>query len=326
MNTERWGAFSVIDHRDAARMACDVLLYDRLIFPIPVENARADWVARDWDPSERLRQLGPLAIRAEWSERHHEDWHRVFEEIALDAQGEAEAALRYVATRRVLAQGSQNYKKPAGVDRIMVYAAFQSENDVKLSNFSNREQVQKIELLDKTARMNALVACRVLVPDERDGEESLKRALHFSHKAQFIEARRDFFDWQQDVLLGGLSPEDATERLERAIRRYNSFVKRSGRNWRVETIVTATVVAASVAVAAATVAPGIFAPLAAFGLAGPKIVTLGSAAIGAVAQLSKQAFLRPREPQATPEPAAAMFHQLEAEDRWLRRASRLAAF
>jgi hypothetical protein len=122
-----------------------------------------------------------------------------------------------------------------------------------------------------------------------------------------------------------LSPEDATDRLERAIKRYNGFVERSGRSWRTETIVTALVVAGSVATAAATVAPGIFAPLVAFGLTGNEIVTLGGVGIGAVAQLSKQAFSRAGRPEQMAEPAAAMFHQLEVEKRWRLRAANLVA-
>jgi hypothetical protein len=306
-------------------MACDILLYDRLIFPVPTQQARTDWIRQGWDPEERLRQLGALAVRRVWTERHHENWQRDFENIALDAEGEVRAALRYIATRRVLAQDPQNYRKPPGVDRILVYAAFQSEDQVAVRNHVGAEPEQAVAFADKTARMNGLVAARILVPDERDGEESLKRALEFTTKPDFLDARRDFFDWQQDVLMQGLSPEDATDRLQRAIKRYNGFVERSGRSWRTETIVTALVVAGSVATAAATVAPGIFAPLVAFGLTGNDIVTLGGAAVGAVAQLSKQAFSRAGGPDPMAEPAAAMFHQLEVEDRWQRRAANLAA-
>ncbi len=323
MTTERWGAFSVIDHRDAARMACDILLYDRLVFPVPRMDAKPAWAKSGWDPADRLKQLGPLAIKREWTERDHQDWQKIFEYVAEDADGEVQAAARYEATRRVLVMGAQNYEKPRGVDRILVYSAFQSEDQVAVRNLQQVASDQQIDLAEKTARMNGLVAARILVPNERDGEELLKRALDFATKQDFLDARRDFFDWQQEVLLKGIPAEDATERLERAIKRYNSFVERSGRTWRSETIVTALVVAGSVAIAAATVAPGIFAPLAAYGLAGNEIVTLGSAAVGAVAQLSKQAFSRPGAPEQMPEPAAAMFHQLEAEDNWRRRATNL---
>ena len=321
MTIERWGAFSVIDHTNPSRMAADVLLYDRLVFPIPPKASEKDWDKKQWNPARRAKQLGDLAIRENWTEEHHRDWQRIFEKITEDANHEVEADLRYEATRQVLAQGKWNYEKPPGVDKIFVYSAYQSEGETKFSNFSAEGLVDPPPLSQETTKLQGLIAARILVPDERDGEESLKRALDLAHKPAFIEARRDFFDWQYDVLSGDMPAELAVDRLERTIKRYNSFVESSDRSCRVETIVTITVVAASLAVATASVVPGVFAPLAAFGLAGEQIVTLGGAGIGAVAQLSKEFLGKPTQPGQPPQTeAGAMFHQIENADVWGKRA------
>ena len=321
MTIERWGAFSVIDHTNPSRMAADVLLYDRLVFPVPPKASEEDWEKKKWNPVRRADQLGDLAIREDWTEAHRRDWQRIFERITQDANHEVEADLRYEATRQVLAQGKWNYEKPPGVDKIFVYSAYQSEKETKFSNFSAKDLQDPPPLAQETARMQGLIAARILVPDERDGEESLKRALHLAHEPDFIEARRDFFDWQYDVLSGNMPAEMAVDRLERSIKRYNSFVANSDRSSRIETIVTVTVVAASLAVATASVVPGVFAPLAAFGLAGQQIVTLGGAGIGAVAQLSKEFLGKPNPPgQPQQSEAGAMFHQIESADVWGKRA------
>jgi hypothetical protein len=34
MTRERWGTFSVIDHKDPAELIPEVLLYDRLVIPV----------------------------------------------------------------------------------------------------------------------------------------------------------------------------------------------------------------------------------------------------------------------------------------------------
>jgi uncharacterized membrane protein len=44
MSIERWGAFSVVDHKDARKLAADVLLYDRLVLPTPMDWDRERWV------------------------------------------------------------------------------------------------------------------------------------------------------------------------------------------------------------------------------------------------------------------------------------------
>jgi hypothetical protein len=38
MSRERWGTFSVIDHKNAAALVPDVLLYDRLVLPVPTTD------------------------------------------------------------------------------------------------------------------------------------------------------------------------------------------------------------------------------------------------------------------------------------------------
>jgi hypothetical protein len=38
MVRERWGTFSVIDHRNVSALATDILLYDRLVNPTPPKN------------------------------------------------------------------------------------------------------------------------------------------------------------------------------------------------------------------------------------------------------------------------------------------------
>ena len=35
---ERWGAFSVVDHKDPIRLAIEPLLYDKIAVPTPVDD------------------------------------------------------------------------------------------------------------------------------------------------------------------------------------------------------------------------------------------------------------------------------------------------
>ena len=54
MSIERWGAYSVVDHKDARKLAADVLLYDRLVLPTPPDQDRERWVKNKWDPENRF--------------------------------------------------------------------------------------------------------------------------------------------------------------------------------------------------------------------------------------------------------------------------------
>src|SRR5262245_57647189 len=70
MARERWGTFSVIDHKDPAALVPEVLIYDRLVIPVPATaDDRSNWKKRGWEPDllfARLERFGPLAVQANW--------------------------------------------------------------------------------------------------------------------------------------------------------------------------------------------------------------------------------------------------------------------
>ncbi len=58
MPSERWGAFSVIDHIDAGALAADVLLYDRLVLPVPQDKAEEErWKFHNWQPDLQKQRI-----------------------------------------------------------------------------------------------------------------------------------------------------------------------------------------------------------------------------------------------------------------------------
>jgi hypothetical protein len=78
---ERWGTLSVRDHVDTGGLVGDLVLYDRLVFPIPQGDKERDrWDRQGWKPDlldVRLRQLGTdLAQEAPWDKELRGEWRR----------------------------------------------------------------------------------------------------------------------------------------------------------------------------------------------------------------------------------------------------------
>jgi hypothetical protein len=121
MAVERWGTLSVKDHLDAQALAADLLLYDRLVFPVMSGPGEPDrWKAENWAPDlqERLiEELGvDLAVKAEWDQARRDKYHdlrRARKQIAVDA---------FQATRLVLAM-DRKLPRPHGVTEIRAVAA-----------------------------------------------------------------------------------------------------------------------------------------------------------------------------------------------------------
>jgi hypothetical protein len=75
-----WGCYSVVDHLKERAFVADLLLYDRLVVPVPSSDGTPRW-EESWNPArqERLLEiLGPFAERVEWTaalrDRFEDEW------------------------------------------------------------------------------------------------------------------------------------------------------------------------------------------------------------------------------------------------------------
>jgi hypothetical protein len=101
---EIWGTFSVMDHLRRGAFIAEVVLYDRLVIPVPPDPELAEtpedrafaqnqwqrWEDRKWEPKrqlELLEILRPVAEPIEWDRQHHEQWAKEFEEYCEASGG-----------------------------------------------------------------------------------------------------------------------------------------------------------------------------------------------------------------------------------------------
>jgi len=227
MRSQRWGTFSVVDHKDAAAMAPEVLLYDKLVLPYPSsDEERQRWDAAGRDTSlldRRLSELGPLAVKALWdSDRNKkfdvwmEELERVDQDLAQMTK-EAKEKMAYAMTRRILAQDTA---LPQAGTRIVRVAAYQSEADLR-SHFilESNPRAREAETL------GYLLAHRIAVPANLDPGKALAKAIEMATKNDdFLEHRAQLYDWQDSIVSQNIPPKQAAGEMDQMIRKYNESV------------------------------------------------------------------------------------------------------
>jgi hypothetical protein len=217
---ERWGSLSVDDHIDTAALVANVLLYDRLVVPVMTEQVDQDepayWVSKGWNPdlqSERLKQLGQLAIKRPWNAARRE----IFRSRAQQLHAERDDASAKQATRMILAQ-EQVLDNPPGVQGVTVVAAYNSMTSVE----------QDFHVSDTKSHLAAqayLLSRRLAVPDLANPEDSLKAAIELSREPEFQVKRSDLFEWQELAAAKGWKPEDTVPRISEMVDKYNEKVQ-----------------------------------------------------------------------------------------------------
>lgn len=119
MARQIWGCYSVADHLERRAFVADLLLYDRLVVPIPSADDLGRW-EKWWGPDRQTRLLdilGPFAERMVWSpglrEQFEREWSPADLAFDIDAENSDAAASTagpeslagpYGVTRRIISQ------------------------------------------------------------------------------------------------------------------------------------------------------------------------------------------------------------------------------
>lgn len=314
---ERWGALSVRDHKDTASLITNVLLYDRLVMPIPSnESEKSRWEDEEWDPAllqDRLGILGDLAKKRRWHAPRQEEWRTKFSnkleeiskleeigKVSFDAAQmlhEVHQELAYGLTREILAEEKAT-GIPKEVTHVDVVAAYNSEADFRtdfmLSDPEEHRSVPK----------GLLFGQKIAVPAEGNLDAVLRRAVELSRDADFKKKRRELYDWQDKTLKRGYEPSRAVRRMDQLIAEYNACVKKAFNEVRYKLAFTVGTAALGLAGTALGIATGGAAAI-------PAVLAAGSAGLAVVrfATLDRKAVIS----ETGESKPAAMFHAWEQE-------------
>jgi hypothetical protein len=234
MSSERWGGFSVKDHIDAAALAADVLLYERLLLPVPSDDAEEErWKGKDWKPElqkQRLEALGDLAERIPWNE----DRRKMYDAEIDKLRGQGLQVNGYQLTGMMLA-------RERGVD---VVAAYHSADAFQVD-------YPKADDLGRQAYLSYLLGARFAVP-KGDPEDALEKAVKLAKLPEFQEQRLAMYDWQREMIEKQIPALDAVERMGQLLKKYNACVEKATKDVYYKFAYTVAGVALSIAAAPAS--------------------------------------------------------------------------
>jgi hypothetical protein len=227
MALERWGSLSVRDHNDIEALTANILLYDRLIVPVPEgDEERARWAAMEWNPdllSRRIDQLGGMAVQKPWNAEREERYRNKLRELHDLNYDTKFVTLPYQVSRMILAQ--EPVTLPEGVTHVETVLAYNSEAEIRRDFILQRTA-------DPASQLGLLFGQKLAIPAGADAEDTFLRAMELSRDEEFRSNRRALYEWQHRVLERGYSPAHALEEMEQLISAYNGCVQRANRTVR----------------------------------------------------------------------------------------------
>lgn len=231
MAIERWGSLSVRDHINTDALITNVLLYDRLVLPVPdgIEGL-ACWSKEKWEPHRQqaiVDTLGDLAVTRRWNTGRENAYRKLAFATNLDLDvaqvlTEKQQELPYHNTRMVLAQ-EEVLKLPDGVASATVVAGYNSaaefSEDCKLKTMGNGGEVEH--------QLAMVFRNEVVIPVMDNPEEALKRAVGLSLQKDYRAKRQEYYEWQRQLIATEVRADVAVKEMNILVKDYNSLAEKA---------------------------------------------------------------------------------------------------
>jgi hypothetical protein len=220
MSRQVWATYSVKDHLHPRALAADIMLFDRLVFPvpeigdIPYQDTGPDgrgpviwsqnpvewkrWEDENWNPTAQallLEMLAPVVRKVPWDIKHREAWRKEFSEAADKHLPD----YAFFATRSVLTSDL-----PAYVDGVEAMGpAYRSVKEMQKE--IGVKQNDKEPPLPGSA-LSRVLGWEFLAPSDGrlSDKELLEATVAFvTGDSDFQRRRMKFWNWQQQFLNKG---------------------------------------------------------------------------------------------------------------------------
>jgi hypothetical protein len=220
---EIWGTYSVRDHEAPRAFVADVLLYDKLVIPVPpADDPDQAEFWEDFDPDRQKRMVdilgeADLVKPVEWTQWRRDMWQDEWKKSRSAVAEQARKDLAFEITAMLL--------KHEEVPR-------HAQGMVAVSNFHSLAELEEELAIEPRVdadpipgrHVSAIVGRELLVP-EADGVDDfdlLEEAVAVAGRSDYREARRDL----HDRLRRFVDKDDKTdiESVRAAVRDMNKIV------------------------------------------------------------------------------------------------------
>lgn len=236
---ERWGTLSVKDHVSDTPLVTEVLLFDRLVVPVPEWNDAQSvqrWKTEGWQPEQlhdcldilrvKTDTADGLALAVPWDQTKEDRFTQAMSTAAAIATQQREPDKPYYCDpfnmTRQLIRDEFLPALPRGVSKAWPVANFASADQF-------REQLPN-DTIGRNVHFALTMSHEFLTPIGKDiNHDMLRRAVDLSTSDAFRGKRQAFYSWQEGIVEENISDEKAIEEMEQQLKALDEATRRAFR-------------------------------------------------------------------------------------------------
>jgi hypothetical protein len=309
----RWGTFSVRDHLKEQAFVSELLLYDRLVVPIPPNKIEWDrWAdEKKWNPDRQaqlLEILGKdLSVRLPWTEELRKQ-HRSHLEQTRKVDEAVKYGLTTVMAAGVPLEAYEDLVLPPTDPKPYVLPAYPTPaallNDIPLERLPRTHNSRRRVSPEQERDLAIAVTRSILMPRDvlkprgvRLGTELLRDAAALVRDDEYKRNRIEFYEWEENELIKGHSTAESIERMRHLLDRHEQIVRQAWKDVRWKRVLTILAVGGGLgSMLGAAAATAWFAKATAAQLIAPASGTLGvTAVVGRFVRFDRKPSVQPGE-------------------------------
>jgi len=192
-SNEIWGTFSVRDHQKERAFVAEVLLFDKLVIPVPPkdEPEQLEWW-NSFDPERQKRMVGILGKAGlvkpvEWKQWRRDHWQQQWKESRAEFAEQTRKDLAFEMTAMMLME-DEVPAHATGKIAASTYTSLQElEDELEIEPVEKRPEPLPGHLV------SAIVGRKLLIPEAQGHNdfELLEEAVAVAGRDDYREARRD---------------------------------------------------------------------------------------------------------------------------------------
>src|SRR5258708_31833080 len=194
-----WGTFSVRDHLEKGAFLSEVLLYDRLVVPVPPQNDPAEWDRwkKEWDPQRQSKMLDCLegiVEKVEWTAIWQAEWEQNWNKSRRGVTDQVAKELAYQWTGKGLLKAV-----PAHAKGVVAASSYRT-----LAEVQNELGIKRTQVGGKLPAgvISVVIGREFLVPHDPKVDELdlLREAADVARDMEFRKKRAAYNKWLQKFL------------------------------------------------------------------------------------------------------------------------------